>query len=162
MGKAQGFTYLQGIRGKMAIVKKLPYTEPSNSRHHLIRDVATTDSRISWCSLTRPLSWFEQRDGPLCQKCHSNKWRGDIPGREELDLPPSINNGRPALVPTETITLRISTPVMNIIRRRAKDSGMSPGIWLVERVIRNEVVRTHKKLEDRSISEEIRLEEGHE
>jgi len=68
--------------------------------------------------------------------------------------------GRPCLTPTETITLRIPTPVMDIIRRRAGSVGMSPGIWLVERVIRNEVVRRHRKLEDRKIGEEVKLERG--
>jgi len=162
-----GFTYLRAIRGKMATVERLSYTEPSSPRRHLLKiidysTITRPSTGLSWCGLTRLLSWFEERDGPLCQKCHLNKWRGDIPGREDMDSPSSINNGRPALVPTMTITLRIPTPVMDIIRRRAEDSGMSPGIWLVERVIRNEVVRTHKKLEDRSIREEIKLERGDE
>lgn len=70
------------------------------------------------------------------------------------------NGGRPRLTPTETITLRIPTPVMDIIRRRAADSQMTPTIWWYERVIRNEVVRKHKKLEDRSIRKEVELERG--
>ena len=132
MARSRGFTCLQGIRGKMTTIERLMCTEPSNLnslKSHLIRDVGPTGAmRVTWCSLIRPLSWFEGRDGPVCQKCHVNKWFSDIPGREEMDPPPSINNGRPALVPTETITLRIPTPVMDIIRRRAEESGMSPGI----------------------------------
>lgn len=54
--------------------------------------------------------------------------------------------GRPALEPTETITLRLPKSTMDIIRRRAEGAHMSPGIWLAQRIIPNEVVRKHKKL----------------
>lgn len=160
MVRSQGFTCLQDIKGKMTTIERLPCTLSSTlertPKRHLIRN--TNDGTgVSWCKLIRPLSWFEERDGPLCQQCHVKKWRDDIPGREELDPPPFWTT-RPFLVPTEVITLRISTLVMDIIRRRAKDSNMSATIWLVERVIRNEVTRKHRRLEDRKIIEEIILE----
>jgi len=79
-------------------------------------------------------------------------------GLEEV----SVHNkgSRPKLTPTETITLRIPTPVMDVIRRRAAYSNMTPTIWLYERVIRNEVVRQHGKLESRKISNEVKMERG--
>ncbi len=51
--------------------------------------------------------------------------------------------GRPALVPTEVITVRLEVSVMDVIRRRAKKANMGPSIYLAERVIHHEVVRKH-------------------
>ena len=51
--------------------------------------------------------------------------------------------GRPALEPTETITVRLPVSVMDIIRRRAEKAHMVPSVYLAERVIHHEVVRKH-------------------
>ncbi len=51
--------------------------------------------------------------------------------------------GRPALEPTERITVRLSVKTMDIIRRRATKAHMPPSVYLSERVIHHEVVRKH-------------------
>ena len=53
--------------------------------------------------------------------------------------------GRPVLVPTETITVRLPVSVMDIVRRRAKKAHMPESVYLAERVIYHEVVRKHYK-----------------
>jgi len=57
-----------------------------------------------------------------------------------------VKRGRPKLAPTVTITIRIPEEVMEIIQRRSAAAHMSPGIWLADRVIQNEVVRRHRKV----------------
>ena len=52
--------------------------------------------------------------------------------------------GRPALEPTDTITVRLPVTVLEVINRRAGKANMGPTIWLA-REIHNEVVRRHHK-----------------
>ena len=51
--------------------------------------------------------------------------------------------GRPALEPTERISLRLPVSTLEIINRRAKKANMPPSVYLAERVIHHEVVRRH-------------------
>ena len=51
--------------------------------------------------------------------------------------------GRPALEPTERITVRLPVSTLEIIRRRAEKANMPASVYLAERVIYHEVVRKH-------------------
>ena len=51
--------------------------------------------------------------------------------------------GRPALEPTQRITLRLPVSTMEILNRRAAKAHMVPSVYLAERVIHHEVVRRH-------------------
>ncbi len=53
--------------------------------------------------------------------------------------------GRPALEPTERLSVRLPVSVMDVIRRRAKKANMAPSVYLAERVIHHEVVRNHNR-----------------
>ena len=58
--------------------------------------------------------------------------------------------GRPALEPTERITVRLPVSVMDVVRRRAKKAHMPDSVYLAERVIYHEVVRKHYRLKGRN------------
>lgn len=53
--------------------------------------------------------------------------------------------GRPKLEPTDRITIRLPVKVLDIINRRAEKAHMRPSVWLAERCIQHEVVRSHHR-----------------
>ena len=56
-----------------------------------------------------------------------------------------MKTGRPKGDSTELITLRLPVTTMEIIKRRAEAANMEPSVWLRERVIYHEVLRSHGK-----------------
>lgn len=68
----------------------------------------------------------------------------DVTDKETDSRPTDLpKRGRPALEPTDTITVRLPVSTLDIIKRRAAKANMGPSIWLAERVIHHEVVRSH-------------------
>ena len=55
---------------------------------------------------------------------------------------PRLKRGRPALEPTERITVRLPLTTLEVVHRRARKAGMAPSAWLA-RIIHHEAVRNH-------------------
>lgn len=72
----------------------------------------------------------------ICCDCHLNQEMDQGPA-------PARKRGRPRLEPTAVISVRLPLRVLAIIQRRAAKANMSPGVYLAQRVIHNEVVRKH-------------------
>lgn len=64
--------------------------------------------------------------------------------------------GRPRQAPTTVVPIRLRNSVLEIIKRRADKEGISVGLFIVDRIIRNEVVRKHRRLKNRNIAEEVK------
>jgi hypothetical protein len=56
--------------------------------------------------------------------------------KEELEKKEKNVGGRPKREPTTTLTLRLPMRIMEVIKIRARLAHMSPGVWLVERIIK--------------------------
>ena len=77
-------------------------------------------------------------------KCVQQSPVMDVTNSEAVSRPTDpAKRGRPALEPTETITVRLPVSTLDIIKRRAEKAHMAPSVYLAERVIFHEVVRSH-------------------